>query len=397
MVYGFYFRFLKYTRSRRLSIILARLAYAVYVLIFELKRRFLKHEDIKMTEAEALELISSIYPDPGLRPEYNDRKIDKSLDLSIIVPVYNYVDLIEENIQSILNQKTDFSYELILVDDGSTDGSRDIVLKYQSRKNVKVILQQNKGIAEARNIGIDNAAGRYLMFIDCDDVIHENMIETLMSKACGEDADIVMCAHNLVKERQGEIYNVIPNVYPQVNLMGYRNHDEIMNYAGLPWGKVYRRELWNDIRFFPGYWYEDNIIHFLLFTRCEKFCYIPQILYEYRWYENNFSHVQGDRTAVKTIDCYWLLLAIIEKYRSLGLPLDEEFYTVLLKHVSAFYYGMIAGLDHDAVTALFVLACGLVKKYRPEQGCRLPHVLKVTEKAMLKGDINLWKLSCRYQ
>ena len=398
MIYGFYFRFFKATHNKTLSIILSRLARLVYLVLFQVKRILLRHRKVTLSVQEARARIDAFYPDPHGRAAAQNPPIDETIDLSIVVPVYNYANLIEKNIESLLNQKTSVHYELILVDDGSTDGSRDIVLRYQDQPNVKVILQENQGIAGARNTGVNHASGRYLMFVDCDDEAGEDLVETLMSKALAEDCDIVMCAHNLCKEHGGEVYQIIPNIYPKKNLLGYKNGDEIMNYAGLPWCKVYKRELWDQVRFLPGYWYEDSIIQFLLFPQCRHFEYIPKVCYNYRWYEQNFSHTQGDNsTDKKTIDRYWVLLGMLEKYEEMGLPKDGMFYALLLKHLSAYYYPTFARMDGEIVEALYVLGCGLLKQYRPEDGCKLPYMLRVTEKAMLSGDIELWKLASKYQ
>ncbi len=398
MIYGFYFRFFKATKNKTLSIILSRLFRWVSLFVFQAKRILLKHRSVSLSEQGAKACIDTFYPDPHGRAASQNPPMNPDIDLSIVVPIYNYVNLIEKNIESLLNQKTGCRYELILVDDGSTDGSRDIVLRYQNRPNVKIILQQNRGIAGARNVGIDHASGRYLMFVDCDDEASEDLVEALMSKALSSDCDIAMCAHNLCKERDGQVYQIIPNIYPGKNLLGYKNGDEIMNYAGLPWGKVYKREMWDQVRFLPGYWYEDSIIQFLLFPQCKHFEYIPIVCYDYRWYEQNFSHTQGDNsTDKKTIDRYWVLLGMLEKYEEMGLSKDGQFYTMLLKHLSAYYYPTFAGMDGEIVDALFVLGCGLLKRYRPAGGCKLPYILRVTEKAMLSGDIELWKLASRYQ
>ncbi len=397
MIYGFYFRFYKATNNRILSIILSRLAVFFYRIRFQCKRIGLKSKRVEMSVEEAKAIINAIYPDPHGRADIQNPEVDPELDLSIVVPVYNYVNLIEANIDSILNQKTKYRFELVLVDDGSTDGAREIVRRYENHPNVRVILQENKGIAGARNTGIDHAAGKYLMFIDCDDTVHDDLVETLLDRAITEDLDIVMCAHNLSKERGGQVFQIIPNIYPQKNLLGYQNGDEIMNYAGLPWCKVYKREMWNAVRFLPGYWYEDSIIQFLLFTQCKRFAYVPKVCYEYRWYEQNFSHTQEKSTNVKTIDRYWVLLGMLEQYQSMGLPYDGQFYTLLLKHLSAYYYPTIAAMDEQVVTAMFVLARDLLRQYRPEGRCRLPYMLRVTERAMLEGDIELWKLASRNQ
>lgn len=396
MIYGFYFRFFNITKNKKLSIILSCMAHFLYMIKFRVQQLVCKPLIINISSEKALNTVEKVHPDPMIRPTYNMVEKDAMIDLSVIVPVYNYVHMIESNINSILNQKTKYNFELILVDDGSTDGARDILLKYNTRENVTAIFQENQGIAAARNTGISNAKGRYIMFVDCDDIIKPEIIENLMNKAYESDSDIVMCAHNLVKEKNGEIINIVPNIYPQKNLLGYKNDDEIMNYAGLPWAKVYKRCLFEKVRFIPGYWYEDTIVHCLLFTQCKKFSYIPYVGYDYKWYEGNFSHTQEKAKNPKSIDIYWLLLAIIDQYKKIGLPFDAKFYTVLLKHLSAFYYRAISQMDEKIQYAMFVLACDLLENYRPLGNYKLPYALRITEKAMMDRNIALWKLSIQY-
>ena len=381
-----------------ISVILSRVTYFVFLCKFLIKALFFtKKRIVKMSPENALNLINSIYPDPMYRPQYRSAVMDSEIDLSVIIPVYNHAEVLEKNIRAVINQKTGYNYEIVLVDDGSTDGAAEIVQQFSSFPSVKVITQKNAGIAAARNTGLEHAAGRYIMFVDCDDTVHEDIVQVLLHQAYHNDCDIAMCAHNLAKEKNGSIYNIIPNIYPDINLLNYKNDDEIMNYAGLPWCKVYKRELWDKVRFFPGYWYEDNIIQFLLFTQCKKFIYIPKVEYEYIWHEKNFSHVQNNDKNIKSIDNYWILLAILEKYKELGLPADGQLYTLLLKHISVYYYNMIKGLDEDIVDALFVLARRTLIEYKKSERVKLPFVLRFTEKALLEGNINLWKLSSSYQ
>ena len=397
MIYGFYFRFYRMTHCTWLSALLAYGAYFVYMCKYIVDRIRYKKRIVKIDAMKALDVISKIHPDPMGRPEYKNAEVDDNLDLSIIVPVYNYVDWIESNILSILNQKTNYKYQLILVDDGSTDGAQNILYKYENHPKVKVIFQKNQGIAGARNTGLENATGKYIMFVDCDDTVEDNLVEILMSRAYKDDCDIVMCGHNLNKERSGQVYEVVPNVYPKYNLLGYAENARILNYAGLPWCKVYKRELWEHVRYLPGYWYEDTIIHSLLFTQCKKFAYEPMICYQYRWYEKNFSHTQGNSANPKCIDTYWMLIPILEQYENLGLPKNERFETMLLKHLSAYYYSKISGLNDEVIDAMFILACDLYQQYGIKKDCKLPYMLRVTKKALQQGDINLWKLATKYQ
>lgn len=397
MRHGFYFKFFEKTHNEVLSVLISEITYFFYCVLFLIKKAVHKKDIVKLASKTAVKNLEKVHPDMVSEPVYQNPKIDSSIDLSIVIPVYNYVHLIEKNILSIINQKTKYRFETIFIDDGSTDGAKDVLKKYKDYPNVKVIFQENMGIAGARNTGINNASGKYLMFVDCDDEVHNDMVEKLLSKALDGDYDIVMGAHNLVKESNGKIISVLPNVYPQFNLMRYKNNDEIMNYAGLPWCKVYKRELWNKVRFFPGYWYEDTIVQMLIFPQCHKFAYIPEVLYEYRWYENNFSHTQNNAANVKSIDRYWLLMRILDRYKNLDLKYDEMFYTLLIRHLSLYYYNSFCDLDKKLVNSLFVLACDIIREYKPNKDVKLPYILKQTEKAMLSNDIELWKLTISYQ
>lgn len=111
-----------------------------------------------------------------------------SIDVSVVVPVYNGADYIGETLESILNQ--DFkSYELVIVDDGSTDNSLEIIKNNLSKSNIqnKVITQENKGVSNARNVGVENSSGKYVIFVDDDDIIASNHISCLFENIRDND------------------------------------------------------------------------------------------------------------------------------------------------------------------------------------------------------------------
>lgn len=398
MRHSFYFRFYKIIHNDFICALLAQLAYFLFLIKYLLKKAFRNKKTVTLSSNEAHKIIDSYYKPVYIEPIYENSPIDKSLDLSIVVPVYNHKEILEECIMSLVNQKTKYNYEVILVDDGSTDGADKIVKSIAEKfACVIAIFQKNGGIGAARNTGINHARGKYLMFMDCDDTVHEDIIETLMDEAYAKDCDMVMAAHNLVKEKNGQVTGVIPNVYSKFNLCGFKNGDKIMNLAGLPWAKVYKRDLWNDVRFFPGFWYEDNIIHFLIFTKCKKYSYIRKIVYEYRWFEQNFSHTQDDKKAIKVIDGYGILMVILNQYQKIGLPYDDKFYTVLLRHLSAYYYPLMSELDEQLQEALFVVAKEVFDKYKPNHKVKLPYMLGQVVKAFENNDVECWKLASFYQ
>ena len=116
-------------------------------------------------------------------------------DVEIIVPCYNVEKYVEECISSIISQKTKYSFFVTIINDGSTDNTGKLLEKYEGQNGIKVINQQNKGFSGARNTGISQAHGRYLLFVDSDDVLLPNAVENLMFLAEKTNADVVDSGH----------------------------------------------------------------------------------------------------------------------------------------------------------------------------------------------------------
>lgn len=123
-----------------------------------------------------------------------------TIDISIVIPIYNSERFLEKCLYSIINQKTKYNYEIICINDGSKDKSIDILASFQSQYTHKlfVISQENKGISAARNRGIEAAKGEYIGFIDNDDYVAEDYIEKIVSKAKESAADIIQTGYDRV-------------------------------------------------------------------------------------------------------------------------------------------------------------------------------------------------------
>lgn len=116
---------------------------------------------------------------------------NEHVDLSIIMPAYNVEKYIKEAIDSVLNQKTKYNYELIIVNDGATDNTKKIIQSIESDK-IKYIEQKNQGLSGARNTGINNAVGKYITFMDSDDLLEDGSIEIMMDALINNKADVVV-------------------------------------------------------------------------------------------------------------------------------------------------------------------------------------------------------------
>ncbi len=213
------------------------------------------------------------------------------MKLSIITPVYNVAAFLEETVKSILNQTfTDF--ELILVDDGSTDGSAelcDTLAKTDSR--IRVFHKPNSGVSDARNMGLDNAIGEYIGWVDSDDIIEPDMFECLIGVAEKENADIVQCEHDrsvglLSSDKKMpftcKTFTAKELIDTQFTLSGGR----CTNFLAL-WSKVYKRHLFENNRFPSGRTHEDHALMCKIVMGAKKILVSDCVLYHYVKRENS--------------------------------------------------------------------------------------------------------------
>lgn len=216
-----------------------------------------------------------------------------SYDLSIIVPVYNVEKYLNKCIQSILNQ-TFKNFELILINDGSTDDSGVICDYYSNIDNrIRVIHKQNGGLSSARNAGINIARGKFIAFVDSDDYVHEKMYEILLSNAIKNSSDLVICdlefvyAHN-VCDTSKNIINIEIETLTNIEALNELYSPRGVNFV-IACNKIYRYELFKDIRYEEGRLHEDEFIIHKILYKTKKITYIPLKLYFYLQTENSIT------------------------------------------------------------------------------------------------------------
>lgn len=206
------------------------------------------------------------------------------LTISVIVPVYNASQYLSACIESILAQ-TYKDYEIILVDDGSTDGSGKICDDFEKANPcIRVIHQENKGAAAARNCGIAAAASAYIAFIDSDDAITEDYLAFLANLAADNDADVAVCGYE--KIYQGKRTGKIPS-HKFVTFAGVEAMESLLYqkyFMSVPWGMISKRSLWDTVQFPEGKRAEDVATIYRLFAAAQTVVYdsAPKYLYYQR-------------------------------------------------------------------------------------------------------------------
>ncbi len=233
--------------------------------------------------------------------------------ISVIVPIYNAEDFLERCIKSILCQ-TKKEIELILVDDGSTDGSLEICNSFANwDKRVKVLSRENSGVSASRNAGLDIANGDYISFVDADDYIETTMLERLLTTLIKNEVDIAACMSREVDEDGKSCKKFLTDfvkIRYNVKWGGKEFVKSILGNEAAPtvWGKLYRRELVINKRFKENVLAEDMLYLFDIIDEDCSLYFIEDELYNYVqntksqtykfsdvYYENRISNIVNSR------------------------------------------------------------------------------------------------------
>ena len=207
-------------------------------------------------------------------------KISDNLLISIIVPIYNVRDYVCKCVESIQNQ-TYKNLEIILVDDGSTDGCGEICDKYAADDNrIVVIHKVNGGLSDARNYGIDRCHGALLGFVDGDDMIHPQMYEIMLKQLQEIHAEVVTCWFDREDEDKFQKQISEDEVTTKI-LTGTEALIDIETPLVVAWNKLYKREIFNNLRYPVGRLHEDEFVIHKIFKQCKKVCVIENSLYFY--------------------------------------------------------------------------------------------------------------------
>jgi len=217
--------------------------------------------------------------------------------VSIIVPIYNVEDYLEECLSSIINQTFEY-IEIILINDGSTDRSFEIMKDFAKKDNrIKIISQQNKGVSEARNVGIRIASGQYILFVDSDDIILTNTVETLYNKIIQTNSDVLLGnvlhyypdGSKVLVCKRNEILNNLTCISSEDFFTKYMGEKDFLMLVYLFFCK---RELIVEKKIFfkKGIIYEDELWCVQILLNANSISVIDFNYYSYRQREDSLTH-----------------------------------------------------------------------------------------------------------
>lgn len=228
--------------------------------------------------------------------------------VTVIIPIYNVEKYLSKCLESVINQ-TYRDLEIILIDDGSTDNSGKICDRYDQKDDrIKVVHQTNGGLSAARNTGIDIATGQYITFIDSDDYVTENYIEILVKAAQTYNADLV--STTLVKvypDQKLQLVKERPQIFAYSKedvLKVYRTERQDQNpkFPTAACGKLYKKNLWETIRFPVGRLHEDEFTTYKIFDRIVVAAYVTGGGYMYLQHDKSIMHNKNVKNYEDTLD-----------------------------------------------------------------------------------------------
>ena len=206
--------------------------------------------------------------------------------ISVIIPVYNVEKYLNEALDSIINQ-TYHNLEIIIIDDGSSDGSGKICDEYAILDNrVRVFHTENRGLSAARNLGLNNMSGQIVSFFDPDDAFHPNMIQRLFETMRLHNTNISICKFNCYDTQNKMNIDLLNRCYED-NVTLYNKKDVMQKILNMDintavWDKLYDRSIWDDLRFPEGVVYEGTLTIFKIFEQIDKVAILDSELIMHR-------------------------------------------------------------------------------------------------------------------
>lgn len=208
----------------------------------------------------------------------------KKAIISVIIPVFNGEKYLRKCLNSLTTQ-TIQTFETIIINDGSTDNTEKIIDEYcRHHSNFVTVNQNNQGVSAARNKGLEMAQGKYILFVDSDDYLIDNMLEKMLTKATEDQSDIVVCNYfTCYRDNKYTINNQYINSEPVHNYEGIRQV-LLLSYNAQPWNKLYKKEIFleHGIKFPLNITYgEDLWVNFRCFFAAKQISFVTEALYGY--------------------------------------------------------------------------------------------------------------------
>ena len=308
--------------------------------------------------------------------------------VSIIVPVYNVEKYLAKCLDSLVNQTLE-DVEIIVLDDGSKDNSKQIIDEFQTKypDKIKSFVKKNGGLSDARNFGLDRAGGEYIGFVDSDDYVTAEMFEEMYSLAQKYDAEMVIC--NLQKvDENGKILQKltqVPNMPEKIDLV--KNLSVFSDLGYFACNKLFRKELFKNKRFKKGVHFEDIQLIPQLLLSCKTLAQTQNYHYQYLDRQDSITKTHTEKglgllKAVKDVEevfkksqysnekhalrGFWIMEAVYSYLAYLAFVKDDNLYrkmsAELRKFIKERKISLIEILNYERFGKNYLVSLPIKKK-----------------------------------
>lgn len=230
-------------------------------------------------------------------------------DLSVIMCVYNTAKYLTKSIESVLSQTYE-NYEFIIVDDGSTDNSYDIIQKYKKNKRIKIIQnEKNMGVSYCRNLALKQSNGAYISFLDSDDYISDNYLEEMMKNIELKNCDMAICDINVIYTDDNNRIERIPACLGKVNVYNVINN----GLAASACNKIFKKELILQYHFSEGKINEDLAVVLPAIVNSTKITYVNNVFY---YYIQRKGSIQNSQFSDKKFDIFYTTNLTLQRIKN---------------------------------------------------------------------------------
>lgn len=323
----------------------------------------------------------------AIRNKTPDDEADYKYDVSVVMTTYNRADLVERCVKSILSNipKNDkYKVEYIFVNDGSKDNTEEILERYRTYPNVTIINQENKGVSNARNTGIDTSKAKYILFVDDDDILAEGAVEKLLKASEKKDYDIV----------EGGMMRVLKDGTERkekVSESGEIEHP-LGTLKGFSCGKLLRRNIFDRIIFPEKYWFEDSINSALIYGDHIKAYMIADPVYKYFATQGSITSSHNNP---KNLDSLYISMQLLKDRKELGLPFRQENYEYFLR-MTDLTYQRTRKFDTKVRYCIFKITQYLQQEYYSGFSTEKTGYLQQTEEALLEDNFQKYVRACEF-
>ncbi|MDQ6851578.1 MAG: CDP-glycerol glycerophosphotransferase family protein [Actinomycetota bacterium] len=314
---------------------------------------------------------------------------------SIVVPVYDVREYLPACLDSILDQFFDSDLELIAVDDASPDGSDAILDEYAARdRRVRVIhLPENVGLGPARNAGVDLATGRYLLFVDSDDMLTPGSLAAMDDRLADTDSPEVLVFDHARTDASGRVERdgkttAMASASPGV--FEFAEHPELLRLLFVAWNKAYRRDWVREqgFRFPPGY-YEDAPWTYPILLSARHIAVLDRVCYQYRQRPHGNILKTRDRRHFDALDQYARVFGYLAAHPEL-----DSWRPLMLERMMRHFVTILSDprrLPAGTRREFFTAASAAYRHYRQPGYASPPGTSGIWARSFVRGDYRAFR------